>query len=148
MIFTYLDKTKLIQLILTIIFSFETKYVNLPVLFRSLSQISTGKLRRVYVNCNNTDATQLDSLKEFLEKNPQLVFLFIAICQKSKSYMQAIQEILNSYKKNSKFKYFFARNNALQFNSMCSYSYPASPIHGDLFYYDTEVSSVDLYSFR
>ncbi|XP_048516896.1 uncharacterized protein LOC109535678 isoform X2 [Dendroctonus ponderosae] len=123
-------------------FCFENKAINIPVLFGSFS--TSQKLRRVFVSCEDTAATSTNTLKSFLETNPQLVLLALVITFKPKSYIKTVQDILDRFRQPDSAKRFHAKNDIRFFLD----NYSLYEANSELFKWDTEVSTVDFYSFR
>ncbi|XP_066150252.1 uncharacterized protein [Euwallacea fornicatus] len=125
-------------------FCFENLSANLPVLFDSLCKIRTQKLHRVFINCDYSHATSLNTLESFLVLNPQLILLFLSGKGLKRSYLNAALRLMHKYKKNCDYKTFFARQDARDFMR----NFRVCEVDDELFNSDSVVSSVDFYSFR
>ncbi|KAL1505497.1 hypothetical protein ABEB36_005052 [Hypothenemus hampei] len=125
-------------------FSFECKSLNISEMFHSLCQITTRKLRRIFINCDFTNSTEMDSLETFLDANPQIMLMFFAISQQSKSYLKNLQDCMNHYKRNNNAKQFFAKKDACNFIK----NYIVCDANEELFNNDTTIATVDMYNFK
>lgn len=125
-------------------FCYENMHINIHRIFQSLNRIKECKLRRIYVNAMYNESRLLEPIAEFLKKNDQLIFLYIALANRVQSDLSALQDLLNRYKKNNPAKIFFAKKVVRHFVG----NFPIPSVHNDLMSYDTEVSMVDFYSFR
>ncbi|XP_060523891.1 uncharacterized protein LOC132700528 isoform X2 [Cylas formicarius] len=125
-------------------FCYENIHINLDKLFLALGQIPHGTLQRIFIKCECADIHSLSFLKDFLEYNDQLLFLFISIFQNTVVGNSRIQELLNKCKQGSHAKIYFAKKD----ESLYVGGWPIPEAHKDLLYFDTNVSVINFLDFR
>ncbi|XP_050296491.1 uncharacterized protein LOC126736264 [Anthonomus grandis grandis] len=129
---------------------FENKHVHLKEVFSSLLKINSNNLRRIVLRCDYMvkECCHVKYigvvLQEFIERNPQLLFLLVGLANKSRTDLQQLQEILNPFQKDRPAKFFRVKKNSELLNSKTVFM----EVHKDLYTYDSEVSTIDMYTFK
>ncbi|XP_063906031.1 uncharacterized protein LOC135124745 isoform X2 [Zophobas morio] len=107
-------------------FRYENHRIPLDKLIENLCLIKSKKLERIVLICTETDNFSAGPLKQLLEMNPQLVFLYFLIrscTEQSERTKRMAQDTLNTYKKKHPCKVFLV-SDINEFGSRSGYPIP------------------------
>ncbi|XP_063906403.1 uncharacterized protein LOC135125039 [Zophobas morio] len=104
-------------------FRYENHRIPLDKLIENLCLIKSKKLERIVLICKETDNFSAGPLKQLLEMNPQLVFLYFLIRSCTEKSRRMAQDTLNTYKKKHPSKVFRVSKTD-EFSSRSGYPIP------------------------